>query len=162
MTYEELKAKGTFVNEEDRYNGGIYLGTSYYYVLNDTLYKREEHTNLNSYTGETSTFILIDNVAAALEKYNSTYFKQMMKEETYEKLCEVCKKIDGNKEKIKSLRKATGLTQKEFAEYFEMSQRTLENWESGKAEPADYIIKLMKYKLQNENIITEEVKNNQE
>ena len=86
MTYEELKVKGTFINEQDRYGRGIYEGTSYYYVYNNDLYVREEHTNLNHYTGKTSTYILIDNVKEALEKYNDLYFGQMMNEETYEKL----------------------------------------------------------------------------
>lgn len=89
MTYEELKAKGTLINEQDRYNRGIYEGTSYYYVYNNKLYVREEHTNLNSYTGRTSTYILIDDVAEALKKYNDLYFGQMMGEETYKKLCEL-------------------------------------------------------------------------
>lgn len=91
MTYEELKANGTFINEQDRYGRGIYEGTSYYYVFNNDLYVREEHTNQNSYTGKTDTFILIDNVTETLEKYNRTYFEQMMNSETYEKLCDICK-----------------------------------------------------------------------
>lgn len=86
MTYEELKAKGTLINEQDRYNGWIYEGTSYYYLYNNKLYVRKEHTNLNSYTGRTDTYILIDDVAEVLKKYNEVYFLQMMNEETYDKL----------------------------------------------------------------------------
>ena len=89
MTYEELKEKGTLIDEKDRYNNGIYEGTSYYYVCNDNLYVREEHTNQNSFTGKTRTYILIDNVKEALEKYNDLYFGQIINKETYEKLCKL-------------------------------------------------------------------------
>lgn len=63
---------------------------------------------------------------------------------------------------IKDLRRAVNLTQQEFADYFEVSRRTLENWESGRNEPADYLIKLMEYKLRKEGILTGEVEENQE
>ena len=89
MTYEELKVKGTFINEQDRYGRGTYEGTSYYYVCNNNLYVREEHTNQNSYTGKTSTYIMIDNVDEALKKYNRDYFETMMNAETYDKLCKL-------------------------------------------------------------------------
>lgn len=54
---------------------------------------------------------------------------------------------------VKDLRKATGFTQKAFAEYFQMSKRTLEKWEAGRAEPTDYLVRLMEYKLRAEGII---------
>jgi len=55
-----------------------------------------------------------------------------------------------------------GFTQKEFADYFDVSIRTVQNWECGRANPADYLIKLMEYKLRNEGILRADVAANQE
>ena len=53
---------------------------------------------------------------------------------------------------IKEIRKASGMTQAEFAEYFGISVRTIEAWESRREAP-EYLLKLMIYKLIKENII---------
>lgn len=44
------------------------------------------------------------------------------------------------------MRAATGWSQSEFANYFEMPLRTLQRWEIEQAEPRDYVLKMM-YKL---------------
>lgn len=54
---------------------------------------------------------------------------------------------------IKEMREAAKLTQKEFAEYFKISRRTVENWECGRTKPPDYLVELMEYKLKNEDIL---------
>lgn len=54
---------------------------------------------------------------------------------------------------IKELRKMTGLTQEKFGEYFGIPRRTIQNWELGMRECPDYLLDLMEYKLQKENII---------
>lgn len=54
--------------------------------------------------------------------------------------------------KVKKLRKASGMTQAEFAEYFTISVRTIEAWESRREAP-EYLVKLMEYKLRKENKI---------
>ena len=51
---------------------------------------------------------------------------------------------------IKELREAAKITQKEFAEYFNISRRTVENWECGRTNPPNYLVELMEYKLKNE------------
>ena len=51
------------------------------------------------------------------------------------------------------LRQQSGMTQKAFAEYFDIPQRTLENWEGGQRGCPKYLLKLMQYKLKNEGII---------
>lgn len=53
---------------------------------------------------------------------------------------------------IKELRKQTAMTQAEFAEYFGISVRTIEAWESRRNAP-EYLVKLMEYKLRKENKI---------
>lgn len=54
---------------------------------------------------------------------------------------------------IKQLRALSGMTQKQFSEYFGIPLRTLEDWETGKSECKSYIISLIQYKLENEGII---------
>ena len=54
---------------------------------------------------------------------------------------------------IKELRVACGMTQREFAEYFGIPPRTLQDWEAGKRKPPDYVIALIEYKLKAEHII---------
>lgn len=60
---------------------------------------------------------------------------------------------------IKELRTMTGMNKKEFAEYFGIKYRTMQNWElenqEGRKCP-DYLIELMRYKLENEGLIGKE------
>jgi DNA-binding transcriptional regulator YiaG len=54
---------------------------------------------------------------------------------------------------FKELRKLSGMTQKQFYEYFGIPRRTLENWEAGANKCPEYLLHLMEYKLKKENII---------
>lgn len=56
-------------------------------------------------------------------------------------------------ESVLELRQAAGMTQKAFAEYFGISKRAIESWEGGKRKCPDYLLDLMKYKLEKENLI---------
>lgn len=56
---------------------------------------------------------------------------------------------------IKEMRTAAGMTQKAFAEYFNIPRRTVEDWEADKRTPPPYLLDLMMYKLKNEKIIRE-------
>lgn len=51
---------------------------------------------------------------------------------------------------LKELRQASGMTQKAFAEYFEIPHRTIQNWEGGQRQCPQYLLKLMEYKLEKE------------
>ena len=53
---------------------------------------------------------------------------------------------------FKELRELSGMNMKQFANYFNIPYRTVQDWEYGKRQCNDYIIELMKYKLENENI----------
>ena len=48
---------------------------------------------------------------------------------------------------FKELRAASGMTQKAFAEYFEIPKRTVENWETERNKCPEYLLNLMEYKL---------------
>lgn len=54
---------------------------------------------------------------------------------------------------IKELRQQTRLTQTAFAKYFEIPLRTVQDWEAGKRKPPEYLVKLMQYKLEKEQVI---------
>lgn len=54
---------------------------------------------------------------------------------------------------IKDLRKATGLTQQGFADYFGISIRNIQDWEANAHSCKSYLIELMEYKLRNEGVI---------
>lgn len=58
---------------------------------------------------------------------------------------------------IKELRAVTGWSQQKFADYFDIPRRTVQNWElpggiNARACPP-YLLRLMIYKLEHENII---------
>lgn len=52
------------------------------------------------------------------------------------------------------LRGATNWSQKEFAEYFNIPRRTLQEWEYGNRKMPEYLLQLMVYKLKKEKIVT--------
>ena len=54
---------------------------------------------------------------------------------------------------VRELVERTGMTQKQFAAYFGIPFRTLQNWVTDKGEYREYWIKLMHYKLQKEGLI---------
>ena len=54
---------------------------------------------------------------------------------------------------IRELRTAANMTQKEFADYFRIPFRTLQNWEGGHRNPPDYLVELMEYKLYKEGLM---------
>jgi DNA-binding transcriptional regulator YiaG len=56
------------------------------------------------------------------------------------------KKITSSEELV-ALRSAVGMTQRQFADYFHMSYRNIQNWENGVSAFRTYIFSLMKYKL---------------
>ena len=53
---------------------------------------------------------------------------------------------------IKKLRIRTRMTQKEFAKYFNIPQRTIENWEGGQRKPPPYVVELIEYKIRKEKL----------
>jgi len=56
------------------------------------------------------------------------------------------------KDKLVALRKETGLNRKEFAEYFGIPYRTIQDWELGNRQMPEYLLRLMVYKVEMENL----------
>ena len=55
-------------------------------------------------------------------------------------------------EELIKLRKSTGMTRKEFCEYFEIPYRTLQDWELDNRKVPEYLLRLMSYKVKMENL----------
>ena len=54
---------------------------------------------------------------------------------------------------IKELRESTGMTRKEFSEHTGIPVRTLEDWETARRTPPEYIPRLLTYQLRFEKLI---------
>lgn len=57
------------------------------------------------------------------------------------------------KMKIKELRELTGMSQSQFADYFHIPIKNIQNWEIDRVKCADYLVDLIEYKLKKEKII---------
>lgn len=53
---------------------------------------------------------------------------------------------------IKELRAATKMTQTEFGEYLNIPMRTIQNWEGGQRSCPEYVVELIKYKIEKEEV----------
>lgn len=62
---------------------------------------------------------------------------------------------------IKELRLSTRMTQREFAGYFNIPLRTIENWETGKRNPPEYVVELIRYRLEKEDLLMKLVELNE-
>lgn len=54
---------------------------------------------------------------------------------------------------VKELREKMGMTRVEFCEYFEIPYRTVQDWETGKRELPEYLLRLLWYKAEVEGKI---------
>ena len=54
------------------------------------------------------------------------------------------------KDKLISLREETGMNRKEFAEYFGIPYRTMQDWELGNRKMPEYLLRLMMHKVKME------------
>lgn len=54
---------------------------------------------------------------------------------------------------FKELRKQSGMNLTQFSKYFGIPYRSIQNWELGQRQCPEYLLDLMKYKLEKENII---------
>ena len=59
--------------------------------------------------------------------------------------------IMDSKQRLIELRYSTGMNRREFADYFEIPYRTVQEWELGNRNMPEYLLRLMIYKVQIEN-----------
>lgn len=55
--------------------------------------------------------------------------------------------------KIKDLREKTGMSRKEFCEYFDIPYRTVTEWERDTRHAPDYVVRLLEYYIRMENLL---------
>ena len=60
-------------------------------------------------------------------------------------------KNDGRK--LVELREKTGMTRREFCDYFEIPYRTMQDWELGNRTIPSYLLRLMTYRIEMEKLI---------
>lgn len=58
-----------------------------------------------------------------------------------------------SKEQLIELRKETGMNRKQFCEYFNIPYRTVTDWELGNRQMPEYLLRLMKYKVEMEKFM---------
>lgn len=59
-------------------------------------------------------------------------------------------------EQVKELRGKMGMNRSEFCKYFGIPYRTVQDWEAGKRELPDYVLRLMWYRAQMEHAVKKE------
>ena len=59
----------------------------------------------------------------------------------------------GSRDYLIELRNSTGMTRREFCEYFEIPYRTLQDWELGNRKMPEYLLRLMSYKVEMEKLV---------
>ena len=59
---------------------------------------------------------------------------------------------------VKQIRLRSGMNQKEFASYFGINLRTLQEWEQGRRNPPEYLPGLIERILQNDHFVIEKTK----
>ena len=58
-----------------------------------------------------------------------------------------------NQKKLIELKENTGMTRSEFCEYFGIPYRTMQDWELGNRKMPDYLLRLMIYKINIDQIL---------
>ena len=58
-------------------------------------------------------------------------------------------------EQLIRLRKETGMKRSDFARYFDIPYRTLQDWELGNRKIPEYLLRLMEYKVRMESLMEE-------
>lgn len=64
-------------------------------------------------------------------------------------------------EKIKKIREQTGLSRKDFSTHIGIPLRTIEDWETGRRKPPEYIPRLIEYQIRYEELIGKKQKEEQ-
>lgn len=59
-------------------------------------------------------------------------------------------------ETLKELRKQTGMNRVDFARFFDIPYRTVQDWELGNRKIPEYLLRLMEYKIRMEKMLKEE------
>lgn len=61
--------------------------------------------------------------------------------------------------RIKELRKSTGMNRREFCDYFNIPYRTVTEWERDTRHAPEYVIRLLEYYIRMEKLMKEQQQN---
>lgn len=101
-------------------------------ILQNAIYKRED---------------LNQNLEEGLKE--EIMNEEMVKEEVIKTGTKARKDL---KDQLVQVRKNTGMNRREFAEYFGIPYRTLQDWELGNRHMPEYLYQLIVYKVEKENL----------
>lgn len=62
------------------------------------------------------------------------------------------------RERLVKLRETTGMNRRQFAEYFGIPYRTVQDWELGNRNMPEYLLRLMAYKIRIEELYVSQKK----
>lgn len=65
------------------------------------------------------------------------------------------KQLENQISKLKEIREALGMNRTEFSRYIDIPLRTLEEWEAGRRQMPDYVLRLIIYYTKMERLIEE-------
>lgn len=54
---------------------------------------------------------------------------------------------------VKELRERMGMNRRQFCEYYGIPYRTVTDWEAGKRNMPDYVLRLLKYRAETEKLL---------
>lgn len=57
-----------------------------------------------------------------------------------------------NNEKFREVLENSGMNMKQFSDYFEIPYRTVQDWKSGARKFPDYLLSLIQYKIEKEDL----------
>lgn len=60
-------------------------------------------------------------------------------------------------ERIKELRKRTGMNRREFCDYFQIPYRTVTEWERDNRHAPEYVLRLLEYYIETEKLTKEKL-----
>ena len=66
------------------------------------------------------------------------------------------------KDRIVELRESTGMTRKEFCEYFQIPYRTVTEWERDNRHAPEYVLRLLEYYIRMEGLIKDKTAEDRE
>ena len=66
------------------------------------------------------------------------------------------------KDKVTALRELTGMNRREFCTFFQIPYRTVTEWELGHRHAPEYVLRLLEYYIQHENLVQQHIARNED
>ena len=66
------------------------------------------------------------------------------------------------KDKVTALRELIGMNRREFCTFFQIPYRTVTEWELGHRHAPEYVLRLLEYYIQHENLVQQPIARNED